>query len=116
MSAQKPKPEQGTDGRFLSGNSGGGRPKGSRNKIGEDFLKAMAADFEEHGAAVIAKVRETKPEVYLRVVADILPKELTLNRDPLEDLSDEELRARLIEVRRLNDAARERENGGGNVH
>lgn len=116
MSTQKPKPEQGANGRFLSGNSGGGRPKGSRNKIGEDFLKAMADDFEEHGQAVIAKVRETKPEAYLRVVADLLPKEMNLNRDPLEDLSDEQLLARLEVLRRQHygDAQpgkKERDNG-----
>jgi hypothetical protein len=74
------KPEQGADGRFLAGNSGnGGRPKGSRNKLGEDFLNVLAADFEQHGQRVIEKVRETKPEAYLRVVADLLPKDVKVN-------------------------------------
>lgn len=75
-----PKPERCADGRFLAGNSGnGGRPKGSRNKLGEDFLKVLAADFEQHGQQVIEKVRETKPEVHLRVVADLLPKDVKVN-------------------------------------
>lgn len=103
MSAQKPKPEQGANGRFLSGNSGGGRPKGSRNKLGDDFLKSMADDFEQHGAAVIQTVRETKPDVYLRVVADLLPKELKLERDPLENLTDEQLVEKLLRLRRQVD-------------
>lgn len=103
MSVPKQKPEQGSDGRFLSGNSGGGRPKGSRNKIGEDFLHAMVVDFEQHGEAVIAKVRETKPDVYLRVVADLLPKELKLDRDPLENLTDDQLVTRLEQMRRQVD-------------
>lgn len=104
MSAQKPKPEQDVNGRFLPGNNGGsGRPKGSRNKLGEDFLKAMVEDFEQHGAAIIAKVRETKPDVYLRVVADLLPKELKIERDPLEGLTDEQLVARLEQLRRQNE-------------
>jgi hypothetical protein len=62
---------------FKPGQSGNppGRPKGSRNKLEEDFLSALAADFEQHGEAVIQKVRETKPEVYLRVIADLLPKD-----------------------------------------
>ena len=30
-----------------------GRPKGSRNKLGEDFIAALAADFAEHGKCVI---------------------------------------------------------------
>ena len=66
----KPKPRQGTNGRFLPGNNGGaGRSKGSRNKLGDDFLKVLAADF-------IRKVRETKRDVYLRVVADLLPRDV----------------------------------------
>src|SRR4051794_25809140 len=69
-------------GRFQTGNSGGpGRTPGSRNRHSENFLHAFAVDFEQHGAAVIAKVREEKPEVYLRIAADLLPREATLDVD-----------------------------------
>jgi hypothetical protein len=69
-------------GRFLPGNSGfGGRPKGSRNRHSEVFLAAFASDFEQHGAAVIERVRQEQPSVYLRVAADLLPKEATLDVD-----------------------------------
>ncbi|MBD9650732.1 hypothetical protein IB267_20525 [Ensifer sp. ENS09] len=57
---------------FKAGNPG--RPKGARNKLGEAFLEAMHADFEDHGQDVIERVRKEKPEQYLRVVAPILPK------------------------------------------
>jgi hypothetical protein len=30
-----------------------GRPKGSRNKLGEAFIQALAEDFERHGAEAI---------------------------------------------------------------
>ena len=69
-------------GRFLPGNSGfGGRPKGSRNRHSEVFLAAFAADFEQHGAAVIERVRREQPSVYLRVAADLLPREATFDVD-----------------------------------
>jgi hypothetical protein len=69
-------------GRFLPGNSGfGGRPKGSRNRHSEVFLAAFASDFEQHGAAVIERVRQEQPSVYLRVAADLLPREATLDVD-----------------------------------
>jgi hypothetical protein len=43
------------------------------------FLEALEADFNKSGAQAIALVREKKPEVYMRVVADLLPKEANIN-------------------------------------
>jgi hypothetical protein len=40
----KHKPQQDEKGRFLTGNSGGGRPKGSRNQLGEAFVADLYAD------------------------------------------------------------------------
>lgn len=93
----KPAPEKDTaTGRFQPGNNGGpGRPKGSRNKLGETFLADMLADWEEHGPETIQMVRIERPDAYLKVVASILPKELNVNVNELEELSDEDLDRRL---------------------
>ena len=66
---------------FKQGQSGNpkGRPKGARNRLGTQFLEALEVDFNKHGAQAIALVREKKPEVYMRVVADLLPKEANIN-------------------------------------
>lgn len=98
MQAERPKPEQDDKGRFVSGNIGGGRPKGSRNKLGEAFLKALQEDFDEHGAEAIVQTRVTKPEVYVRVIAGLLPSEHNLNINRNEELSDDELRARIADL------------------
>jgi hypothetical protein len=77
-------------GRFvIGGKPGPGRPKGARSRFSENFLEAFAADFERHGAAVIEKVRNTRPGLYLRIAADLLPKEATLdlNVDVLHDVT-----------------------------
>jgi hypothetical protein len=86
-------------GRFLTGNIGGGRPKGSRNKLGEAFLGDLYADWVENGVAVIQKVRETCPDVYLKVVASILPKQLEIERDPFDGVTDDELAALIAAAR-----------------
>ena len=47
--------------------------------MGTEFLEALEADFNQFGPQAIAQVREKKPEVYMRVVADLLPKEANIN-------------------------------------
>jgi hypothetical protein len=82
-------------GRFLSGNNGGpGRPKGARNKLGEDFLAAVYADWAEHGASVLSEVREKSPAVYLRVVASLVPQHLAIEtiESEMDEMTSAELR------------------------
>lgn len=76
-----------------------GRPRGSRNKIGERFIAAMCADFEEHGQSVIERVREEDPAVYLRVVAGLVPAHVLVHEARLDELSDDELASYLFAVR-----------------
>jgi hypothetical protein len=83
-------------GRFLTGNSGGGRRKGSRNKLTERFMDAIADDFAEHGADAIAKVRKDDPIAYLKIVGSLIPRELILRREEapainLTEVTHEEL-------------------------
>jgi hypothetical protein len=70
----KPKPEQDEKtGRFVPGNNGGGgRPKGSRNRLGEAFLVDLYADWKAHGIDVVRQVREENPAVYLKIVSTLV--------------------------------------------
>src|ERR1700733_4846143 len=92
-------------GRFLTGNNGGGRRKGSRNKLTERFLDTIADDFAEHGADAIAKVRNSDPIAYLKLVGSLVPRELILQREEspainLAQITDEELVVYINERRR----------------
>lgn len=62
---------------FKPGNAG--RPKGSRNKLSEAFIRALAEDFEKHGEDAIKAVRDDKPESYLGVIGRLMPKLLELS-------------------------------------
>lgn len=87
---EKRKPVPPVEHQFKPGNPG--RPKGSRNKLGEAFIQAMYDDFTENGEAVIAKVRTEKPDQYLKVVASILPQQLNVTVQPFEEMTDDQLR------------------------
>ena len=71
-------PSRNSRGQFLQGFTGNpsGRPKGSRNRLGESFLEVLVDDFEAHGAEAIAECRLTNPAVYVRIIPSLLPKEL----------------------------------------
>jgi hypothetical protein len=77
-----------------SGNPAG-RPKGSRNRLSEDFVAALYDDFQDHGSAAIAACRVEKPDVYVRVIASILPKDMNIRVQHLDDLTDDQLLRKL---------------------
>lgn len=81
---------------FKPGNPG--RPKGSRNKLGEAFLADMLADWAEHGKATIVKVRQEDPTQYVKVVASVLPKELNVRVNDFDDLTDDQLARQLAAI------------------
>lgn len=68
------------DTQFKKGNPGGpGRPKGSRDKLSFDFIEALAKSFDEHGAEVIDRIREERPDVYIGTIGKLMPKLLELS-------------------------------------
>jgi len=82
-----------------SGNPAG-RPVGIRNKLNEKLILALHDDFVQHGAKVIEQVRTDKPDIYLKVIASILPRELHVKDGSVFDgMSNEQLDEILGSVR-----------------
>jgi hypothetical protein len=77
-----------------SGNPAG-RPRGSRNKLSDDFVAALYDDFHNHGSAAIAACRAQKPDVYVRVIASLLPRDVSIKVQQLDDLTDDQLMRKL---------------------
>ena len=71
--------ERDAKGLYAPGNPGGpGRPRGSRNKLSESYLKALADDVEEHGLETIVRLREERPDVYVNAIGKLMPKLLEI--------------------------------------
>ena len=76
-----------------------GRPKGTRNKLTQDFVAAMCEDFRHHGAAVVKGVRMSKPDVYLRVIAGLVPAQVEVGEaGAFADLEEAELDAAIAKM------------------
>ena len=77
-----------------SGNPAG-RPKGSRNRLGEEFIQDLYQHWKENGIEVLHRAAKEKPADYLKVVASILPKDIKVS---LETMSDKELSASIDQI------------------
>lgn len=98
MAADGTAPKQQIGVPFKPGQSGNpaGRPKGARNRLAEAFVEALHEDFNEHGAGAIIACREDKPDVYVKVIASLLPKDVNLNiTDDTSEMTDDELAERI---------------------
>jgi hypothetical protein len=61
----------------------------TQRPFSKDFVQALAADFEAHGRATIARLRKERPAIYIEAVAE-LAAESEL------DFSDERLVAEAV--------------------
>ena len=84
----------------------GGRPRGSRNRLQGDFIRALADDFAEHGEGIIRIVRMERPVEYVRIIASLMPKELVLE-STLGEFTDDQVDELIVKIREHLLAARQ---------
>jgi hypothetical protein len=66
-------------GQFKLGHTGlGGRPKGARSKLSEAFLEDLRDAWSRHGNAVLDKCAAEHPDVFLRSICSLMPRDITL--------------------------------------
>jgi hypothetical protein len=71
-----------------------GRPKGSRNKLSEEFLADVHASWQVWGRPALMTAAITDPVNYVRMVASLMPREIEATITPVtERVSDAQLEA-----------------------
>src|SRR5215203_4573787 len=83
-------------GKFGPGNTMGGRPKGSRNKLGEKLIEDLFVHWQANGMKAIEVMFAERPHEYVRAVVSILPREVKIEN--VDSMTDDELKARIKQL------------------
>ena len=84
----------GPNGREPGSPKTGGRKPGSLNKVTADMRQVVVEAFEELGGkSYLIKIGEERPELFIRLLATIMPKDINLNHN-MADLLLEQLKER----------------------
>ena len=81
---------------YKPGQSGNpkGRPKGSRNKLSEEFFRDLCDAWEAFGKPALMAMAWTDPVAFVRLVASLIPRELEAPITPVtERMSTAQLEA-----------------------
>src|SRR3974377_1432979 len=82
---------------YKPGQSGNpkGRPKGSRNKLSEEFFRDLCDAWQAFGEPALMTAALTHPLEFVRMVAQLMPKdvEATVTNTRAERMSSSELRS-----------------------
>ena len=70
-----------------------GRPKGSRNKLCEEFFRDLCDAWQAFVKPALMTAAWTHPVEFVRVVASLIPRELEATATVTERMSDAQLEA-----------------------
>ena len=99
--AQSP-PTAGRDdaGRFGPGNPG--RPRGARGRVSTRITAGILEHFERDTDSILDRILIHRTESYVGLLTRLVPADGSVVISPLEEASDEELRAKLSAIRAVS--------------
>ena len=81
-----------------SGNPAG-RPRGSRNRLSEQFLDETFEVWQEHGKSALISMATKQPSRFVRMVALLIPAHFKIEHEhPSTLLTEEQVEARIAEL------------------
>ena len=69
-----------------------------RTALAEAFVADFLADWREGGKNAIEAMRKDKPTDYVKLAAALLPKDLAVKTEPIDELTDAEIDARITQL------------------
>jgi hypothetical protein len=79
-------------GKFLRGNTSGGRKLGSRNKLSERFVEDVFDEWKSSGKAALQRMAQDNPGDFCKMIANLVParieKTLGLDENLFSDIAD----------------------------
>jgi hypothetical protein len=92
-------------GRFAPGYSGnpGGSPEATRRAFNKRFLLDLAEDWQQLGREVFKRVRRESPASYLKICANLVPKQVKLEHSTsaIKAMSDEAIEACIAAIENM---------------
>jgi hypothetical protein len=99
----KPKPARDPiTGHFLPGNCGGGRPKGSKDKVSQKLVNLMTDLMDRRGEELLERIADNNPSDALAILTRIIPQ-AELQRIYSEGITEDNQQLRDISIRLVSD-------------
>ena len=83
-------------GQFITGWKGGGRPKGSKDKLNQQVIGTLEKIWASRGDEIIEHLAAEKPEVLAGLVAKLIPQSLAA-----EAIEGEAQKGHMVQINRL---------------
>ena len=97
-----------TTGQFVAGWKGGGRKKGSKDKLNQQVISTMERLWSQRGDEIMDHLADTKPEVLAGLIARLIPQSLAeeaIQGKDSDEISDKNQEVRITLVNQVADTA-----------
>jgi hypothetical protein len=95
-------------GKFIKGWKGGGRKKGSKDKLNQQVIGTMEKLWSQRGEEIMDHLADTKPEVLAGLIARLIPQSLAeeaIQGKDSDEISDRNQEVRITLINQVRDDA-----------